>query len=295
MTFLSTLGSWLARGCYLALYGFFAALPIDAASAVGGWLGRQLGPKLGVRKIARRNLTMIFPEKSAAEISAIMAEMWDNLGRVMGEFPHLGRMDIYNDPRFTIEGAEHIDAMRKSGKPGIFFTPHLGNWELSAHAVIQRGDWTAPLAIVYRAANDASAEWLLQFGRRGLKAELIAKGSGGARRIVEVLRAKGFIGMLPDQKMNDGISVPFFGRPAMTASALAQLALKFDCVLLPGYVRRVEGAHFHIVAEPPMALPDSGDRKADMIALTAEINARMETWIRGRPGQWLWVHRRWPD
>jgi KDO2-lipid IV(A) lauroyltransferase len=287
--------TYLLRGLYLLAYGLFAALPLDAASALGGWLGRAIGPRLGVRKIAQRNLVAAFPEKSDAEIAAIMDEMWDNLGRVMAEFPHLGRMDIYNDTRFVVSGAEHADAMREDGAPGIFFTPHLGNWELSAHAVIQRGPWTAPMAIVYRAANDPAADWLLRFGRKKLNAEMIPKGAAGARRIVEVLRANGHIGMLPDQKMNDGIAAPFFGRPAMTAPALAQLALKFDCYLLPGYVERVAGARFRIHILPPLALPDSGDRKADIVTLTAEINRRMEDWIRARPGQWLWVHRRWPD
>lgn len=292
---MTALASALARGFYWLLFQLFALLPLDVASAVGGWLGRTLGPKLGVRKIARRNLVAAFPDKSPAEIDAIMAEMWDNLGRVMAEFPHIGRMDIYGDPRFEISGIEHADAMRDDGKPGIFLTPHLGNWELSAHAVIQRGPWTTPLAIVYRAANDPAAEWLLRYGRRGLKAEMIAKGTAGARRIVEVLRAGGHIGMLPDQKMNDGISVSFFGRPAMTAPAIAQLALKYGCYILPGYVERVKGAHFRLHILPPIPLPDSGDRKADIVALTADINRRMEEWIRRHPGQWLWVHRRWPD
>ncbi len=287
--------SAVARGVYWLLFHLFAALPLDAASAVGGWLGRAIGPRLGVRKIAQRNLVAAFPEKSTAEIDAIMTEMWDNLGRVMAEFPHIGRMDIYGDPRFEVSGVEHADAMRDDGKPGIFLTPHLGNWELSAHAVIQRGPWATPLAIVYRAANDPAAEWLLRYGRRGLKAEMIAKGPAGARRIVELLRAGGHIGMLPDQKMNDGISVPFFGRPAMTASAIAQLALKYDCRIMPGYVERVKGARFRLHMLPPIPLPDSGDRKADIVALTTDINLRVEEWIRRRPGQWLWVHRRWPD
>lgn len=285
-----------AKALYWLVFQFFALLPIDAASAVGGWLGRTIGPKLGVKKIARRNLTAVFPEKSEAEIAAIMLEMWDNLGRVMAEFPHVARMDIYNDPRFEVHGVEHVDAMREDGKPGIFFTPHLGNWELSAHAVIQRGPWATPLAIVYRAANDPAAEWLLRYGRKGLKVEMIAKGNFGARRIVEVLKAGGHIGMLPDQKMNDGIAAPFFGRPAMTAPALAQLALKYDCYVLPGYVERIgRSARFRIHVQPPMKLTNSGDRKADILALTTEINRLMESWIAKRPGQWLWVHRRWPD
>lgn len=294
MSVLAKIGDYARRLVYLAVYGFFAILPLDAASALGSWLARTIGPRLRVHRIARCNLERAFPEKSAAEIDAILEEMWDNLGRVFGEFPHIARLRIYGNPRIVVEGAEHIDALREAGKPSIFFCPHLGNWELSASAAIQRGPFS-PIAIVYRAANDPAADWLLRLGRKNRGAELIPKGQQGARRIVEVLRAGGHVGMLPDQKMNDGIAVPFFGRPAMTAPAIAQLALKFGCTVLPGRVVRTRGAHFRVLVHPPLPLPNSGDRQADILALTTTINRLMEDWIREHPGQWLWVHRRWPD
>jgi KDO2-lipid IV(A) lauroyltransferase len=101
--------------------------------------------------------------------------------------------------------------------------------------------------------------------------------------------------MLTDQKMNDGIPVPFFGRPAMTAPALAVLALRFDCVVLPARVERLGGAHFRLTVFPPLALPRSGDSHADAAALMAQVNAILESWVRDRPQEWFWVHRRWPD
>jgi KDO2-lipid IV(A) lauroyltransferase len=221
--------------------------------------------------------------------------MWDNLGRVCGEFPHIGKLKIYNDAHIEVQGAEHIDAMRDDNRPGIFLTPHIGNWELSAYAVVQRGPFS-PIAVVFRAPNDPAAEWLLQIGRKSLNAELIPKGSVGARRILEILRKGGHVGVLPDQKMNDGIAVPFFGRPAMTAPAPAQLALRFGCAILLGRAVRIgRSARFRLIVDPPLPLPDSGDRHADIIALTTTINQVMEGWIREHPGQWLWVHRRWPD
>jgi KDO2-lipid IV(A) lauroyltransferase len=38
----------------------------------------------------------------------------------------------------------------------------------------------------------------------------------------------------------------------------------------------------------------TGDRHADVAAITTEVNRVIEGWIRARPGQWLWLHRRWP-
>lgn len=295
MTLLATIGDYARRVLYLAVYSLFAVLPMDSASALGSWLARTIGPCLGVQRLARHNLERAFPDKSAAEIDIILHDMWDNLGRVFGEFPHIGRLDIYNDPRIEVIGREYIDQMRDDNRPGIFFTAHLGNWELSGYGVIQRGPFASPLAVVYRAPNDPAAEWLLQYGRKRLGIELIPKGTPGARRIIEILRAGGHVSMLPDQKMNNGIAAPFFGRPAMTAPALAQLALKFDCAILPGHVERLGGTRLRLTVHPPLDLPRSGNREADVLALTTTVNRMMEDWIRQNPGQWLWVHRRWPD
>src|SRR5215470_8808613 len=95
--------------------------------------------------------------------------------------------------------------------------------------------------------------------------------------------------------MNDGIPVPFFGRLAMTAPALAVLALRLDCDVLPLRVERLDGARFRVTVFPPLPLPRSGEPHADAAALMARVNATLEEWIRDRPEQWLWVHRRWPD
>lgn len=100
--------------------------------------------------------------------------------------------------------------------------------------------------------------------------------------------------MLVDQKMNDGVEATFFGRPAMTAPALAAMALRYRCAVIPGYVERLGPARLRIVVEPPMALPDTGDKKEDLRLLVQQVNDRLESWIRRKPESWLWLHRRWP-
>lgn len=98
-----------------------------------------------------------------------------------------------------------------------------------------------------------------------------------------------------DQKLNDGIAVPLFGRPAMTSPALAELALRFRCPVVPGHVERIGPARFRMIPEPPLMLPETGDREADIASLTRQVNECLERWIRARPESWLWLHRRWPD
>jgi len=98
-----------------------------------------------------------------------------------------------------------------------------------------------------------------------------------------------------DQKLNEGIPVPFFGRPAMTAPTLAVLALRYRCDVLPVRVERRDGARFRLTIYPPLRLPDTGSRAADIGKLMEAVNATLEGWIRERPEQWFWLHRRWPD
>jgi Kdo2-lipid IVA lauroyltransferase/acyltransferase len=81
----------------------------------------------------------------------------------------------------------------------------------------------------------------------------------------------------------------------MTATALALLALRFDCDVLPERVERLYGARCRLTVFPPLSLPRSGDQADDVAALTGNVTAILEAWIRDRPEEWLWVHRRWPD
>ncbi len=131
--------------------------------------------------------------------------------------------------------------------------------------------------------------------RRPGDGELIAKGPQGARRLLSLLKDGGHLGILVDQKMNDGIAAPFFGRDAMTAPALAQFALKFQCPVVPVQAVRMDGAHFRVIHHPPLEITPTGDTRADAAAIMERVNEMLESWIREHPEQWLWVHNRWPD
>ncbi|HLT77850.1 MAG TPA: lauroyl acyltransferase [Ferrovibrio sp.] len=285
---------------YVAAFGarfavaLFGALPLDLASALGGWIGRTIGPWLPVHRTAVQNLARAMPELDEAQRHRILMGMWDNLGRVLAEYPHLGDFVIsgaLRPGRIDIVGGEHIDAIRDSGKPGIFFSAHYGNWELMSLAATQYG---APLVHVYRAANNPLTEEILQNLRKPVGGRHVPKGMQAARELLKALKQNELLGMLVDQKLATGIPVPFFGRDAMTAPAIAELALKAGCPVIPAYVQRLEGARFRIIVEAPIHLEDTGDRERDVLAAMTMINAKIEGWIRERPDHWFWVHKRWP-
>jgi Kdo2-lipid IVA lauroyltransferase/acyltransferase len=275
-------------------FGAFGLLPFERASALGGALARRIGPSLGISERARRNLRRAFPQLSEIAIESIVIEMWDNLGRVAAEYPHLREIRVFQPGgRVETHGFEHMDRAVAAGRRMIIFSGHIANWEIGLLAAVQY-QYGISVAQIYRAANNPLVDRMItRF--RGDAGELIPKGAVAARRAIAMLRRGGHLTMMADQKMNDGIAVPFFGRPAMTSSALASLALRFECDVLPARVERLAGAHFRLTVFPPLPLPRSGDHHADVAALMARVNETLEAWIRDRPEQWFWLHRRWPD
>ncbi len=270
------------------------ALPPAAAARLAGGVASAIGPLLPVSRIARINLRLALPEHKGLMRWRIIRRMWWNLGCTAGELPHLSAFRPTGAaPGYEVEGMDIVRAQAARGGPAIFFSGHIGNWELFAPAAAAHG---VRMAFLYRAIENPAVDAMVERLRRraaGGELTLLPKGAEGARGALAHLASGGFLAILADQKMNDGIAVPFFGRSAMTAPALAALALRFRCPVIPAHTERLGPAHLRVIVEPPLELPSSGRRTADIFALTGAVNACLERWIRARPEGWLWLHRRY--
>ena len=264
----------------------FRLLPLDIASEIGAWMARGIGPFFSAHRTAKKNIAAAFPELTPREINRLAGDMWDHLGRVGAEYPSLPGDRLSS--RASVIGIEHLP---KPGTACFFFSGHIGNWELVCPAVDQLG---VKLSVVYRHTNNPYVDKIIGRLRASHCHELIAKGLRGGMKILGALKRGGTVAMLVDQKQNNGIAVPFFGRDAMTSPAIAQIALKYDVPLIPVHVVRTKGAHFNITIHPPLAYEKTGDHDKDVLAVMTRINALLESWIRENPAQWFWVHRRWP-
>ncbi len=271
------------------LLGLFALLPIDYASALGGALLRALGPRLKYSRHARVNLAHVFPAHSAAEREAMLVGMWDNLGRILAEYPHLGRLSHPANDRIVIVGAEHMDALR--GNTGLCISGHIGNWEVLSCVATRR---ELSIVQIYRRLNNPMLDRLLGRYRAEAGGRMFPKGPAAARAAARSLHNGEQAGMLADQKLNEGLLLPFFGRGAMTSTLPARLALHFSAPVVLMRAERLRGARFRVTVLPPLSPPDTGNREIDIARFTRAINAVLEEWIRDRPQQWLWIHRRWP-
>ena len=265
------------------------------ASNLGGAVARSVGPMLPVSRVADANLRAAMPELDAAARRRIVRGVWDNLGRTLGELPHLADLrPSPSGPGWELVGAEALQPLLAQPGPAILFSGHIGNWEMLPVAAAAAG---VPFHSMYRTIENREIDaLLLDLRRRAMRydVQMFAKGPNGAKQAMKHLMAGGRLGMLMDQKMNDGIEARFFGRPAMTAPALAVLALRLRCPVIPGWVQRLGPARFRVTCEAPLALPDTGDRNVDVGTLTQAMNDTLERWIRQRPEGWLWLHRRWP-
>lgn len=276
---------------FFAFMGFFRLLGLDAASAVGGFIGRHVFRRLPPAKTARDNLRAAYPAMSERERECIVGDVCENMGRVTAEYALLDKLVVGPGKRVEIEGVEHAEAAVASGKGVMFISAHLGNWEVMPFCARYLG---YDGGIVYRPPNNPFVDRFIARQRATLgPAEQITKSAHGTRRIFTLLRRGKSIFMLVDQKTYEGVPIPFFGRAALTTTAPASLALKLGSVLLPVSCERTGGAHFRVHIRAPIGFEPSGKFDDDVVAVTSKINESFEAIVREHPSQWLWIHHRW--
>lgn len=273
-------------------FWIFRILGRKTASSLGKWLAQKIGPLLSVQKTAEQNLIRALPNMEENERQIVLKKMWENLGRNVGELPHAGDLD-FSSPDVELVGAEYLHSYINSGNSAFFLTAHYGPWELIISAVSNY--CKMPVSVIYRAANNPLVDAFFQKQRFSKDVHFIPKGKAGARGILKALKNKEAVALLNDQKQNTGLSVPFFGRNAMTAPAIAELACKYDLPIYPVRAERLGCGKIRVTVSEPVYAPSTGDRKSDVIRLLTTINEIYETWITERPDHWFWVHNRWPD
>lgn len=282
----------LEYALFLSVMGLFRVLGLKTASDFGGWLARAVGPRIPVTRRARRNMTLALPELSSSEREAHIAAMWDNLGRTFAEYAHLDKFwALKPGARIEIVNIEYAETAIAKGKGGLFVSGHCGNWEIMPRCITDRG---LKGTLVYRPPNNPWVDaWISKQRRLGLPT-IAAKGADGARAIVRTLKDNAFLAMLVDQKMNEGISVPLFGRAAMTPTGAPSLSLRHRAPIVPAWCERLPNQRFRVTVYPEIPIPNSGDRDKDTYELALALNQFLEARIRENPANWLWLHSRWP-
>jgi KDO2-lipid IV(A) lauroyltransferase len=281
---------WLAEAAATWLWlRAMAALGPDRASDLGGWLGRTVGPRLAVDRTARINVRLAFPELPEARVAEIVRASWDNLGRTAAEYAHLARIMDPATGRVTFAGQDRLQPSVEGRAAQICWSGHFANWEVLGCAAAQ----LAPRSVaIVRDPNNPYVARLVERARAVAGGERINKGREASRRMMAAVRDKALLAVLLDQRLSDGRDAPLFGQPAKSPAGAAMLAVRRNLPLYPVRIERLGPARFQVTVEDPLAPPQDGDRETCTRTLVAACNARLETWIRARPGEWLWQHRR---
>ena len=273
--------------------GLLALLGLERASALMGWCWRVGAPLTERHPRAMAQLEAALPMLAVSARRQIIARMWEGLGRTFAEGLLLDRL-MAQSGRITVEDEAlfaDLCASRADGAGIVFVSLHSGNWEALGIPLAKAGMNVAGL---YQPVQNPMLEADLLAQRADLyRAGMISKGSHGMKRIVRLLRNGDAVAMLADQReARRGLMVPFFGLDAPSTPLPASLALRTGARLVLARCKRVGPVRFAIELEE-LQVEASGEHDDDVERLTCAIHARFEEWIRQRPAEWMWAHRRW--
>ena len=272
-----------ARG----LIGLGRLMPYRWRVPTMGWItSRILAPLTGWNRRVRENLGLIQPDLSPREVRRICREATGNGGKLIIETYSGDEMArAVGEIPVTGPGAAELLAACASDRAVLIVSGHFGNYEAIAVALKQRGH---DMGVLYRPMKNRlfNDHYVKALGHYA--APPIATDRRGLTQVVRIRRDGGVVGILIDLRNLAGEPLQFMGHTAMTSTAAAEWALKYDALLVPAYgIRQPDGLRFEVFVDAPVA------HSGDPAEMTQALNDSLERQVRARPGQWFWMHRRW--
>ncbi|KIN60616.1 putative lipid A biosynthesis lauroyl acyltransferase [Sulfitobacter noctilucae] len=277
---------FLTNAAIVGVIKLALALPYAARVRFVGWLvERVIGPVAGYRRRALHNLALIFPSMPEDQRAAIATRCLNNVGRTF--------IENYSDRDFPNRmaditphgpGAEALKDAVADGRPVILVTGHFGNYEATRAALVAQG---YDIGGLYRDMKNPyfNAHYVKTMEAFG--GPVFPQGRRGTAGFVRHLKGGGQLVLLFDQHVYAAPVLDFLGLPARTALSAAELALRYDALLIPFYgIRQPDGLSFDAVLEAPI-------QPSDAETMTQALNDSLAARVREMPEQWFWVHRRW--
>ncbi|MFT4013598.1 MAG: lysophospholipid acyltransferase family protein [Paracoccus sp. (in: a-proteobacteria)] len=277
----------LANGAFGAVMGLARALPYARRVPTMGWLfAHVLGPLAGWRGRIRRNLAMAWPELSPAQVRRLTRAVPENAGRSLAE--------LYSGAEFVARihaadplsgpGLPALEQAAASGRPVILAVAHFGNYDAMRAALTGRG-W--PVGALYRPMNNAAFNRHYIPAMQAIAQPMFPRGRAGLAGMLRFLKGGGWLSLGYDQFDGHGAELRFFGLPTRTVLTPAELAIRYDALILPiAGIRQPDGLSFRVEVGAP--IPHS-----DPASMMQQLNDQLEAQVRAHPEQWFWVHRRW--
>lgn len=275
---------WLGLGL-LRLASF---LPVRAQLGLGralGWLACRAVPAR--RRVAASNLALCFPERSVAERDELLRQHFASLGMTLMEHGLAWwSSDALVRERVEVCGAEHLLEAVATGRGVVLLTGHFGAQEFTGRIFRLL---IPAVGALYRPNRNPFIDALLWRIRARSATVMIPKQS--MRTMIRLLRQGTPVWYAPDQSHRRAFSalIPFCGEPAMTTTALSEIARLGNALVVPVLPRRFPGTGRYRLEILP-ALTDFPGKTPEEDAL--RVNALLESHIRRVPEQYFWIHRR---
>ena len=246
---------------------------------------------VGDRRRAEAHLLRAMPETTPAERRSIGRRMFVHFAVSAIELIHTDRFlaGTHAIP-FPESARDGLTAALAEGHGVVLVGGHIGNWELCGQVIAQAGFKVTSIA---KPVYDPRLTRFVNRLRTSHGHRILWRGDAHvAREILRIFKDNGILAILIDQDTKvQGVFAPFFGIPAHTPSAAASFALRAQAPVFVTFAHRVGDSHVMHFERVPYSI--TGDHDADVLALTAELNGRLEAAIRLYPEQWVWLHRRW--
>jgi len=271
----------------------FKIIGLNLSSDLGEIIGKYFGPLFRKKTIAKKNILIAFPDLNENSINEMIERMWKNIGRIFGEYIHINKFSIMDLKKIKIGFANknNFEILKKNNKPVVFFSGHFANFELMAKCLQELG---FNIGAIYRPLNNIFLNPIMEFIRKKYICPIqIEKGSNGTKKLIKHISTNNPLALMIDQRLSSSIRVPFFNQPATTTTTPAQLAIKYDALLVPVFLKRLEKTNFEFFIEEPLIINRTNDYDKDIFNITQSMNKKIEEFIKRDPAHWLWSHDRW--
>lgn len=278
-------------GCIAVLRLLPARVGLEGADR----LGRLIGPRTPFNKDALKNLRKAYPDKDEAWAQGIARAQWGHMARLGAEYVFLDELFDFdparlNGGRVEVDGVEIFEELRDRRGPFVFFTGHLGPFELLPVAAATYG---LEVTALFRPPPNRYLAKRLLAARRTRGGHLVPSKAGAAWALMEQLQRGRSVGILVDQKFKRGVRTTFFSRKCWTNPLVPKLARQFGCEVYPARSIRLPDGRYRLELKPRLDLPRDAGGEIDVAASCQVLNDVVEAWVREYPEQWTWFYRRW--
>ncbi|HEY3126970.1 MAG TPA: lysophospholipid acyltransferase family protein [Candidatus Limnocylindria bacterium] len=232
----------------------------------------------GARRAVHANLRVIAPERNTSGVvRRVFVEQTRNYVEIFS-IPRLDPKTLLAEVR--TDGWEHVAHAYERGKGVILASAHLGPVSFVGQILLAHG---YPVALPVEIAT-SEFQRSVNRARGGAGLQLIRTDS--ALGIFRFLREGKVLGVLADRAVTGvGEKVEFFGRETLLPSAAVVLSLRTGAPLVPSFAGRSEGV-LTASFEPPLEIPNTGDRDADVREGVQRFARLLERYVRRAPEQW---------